>query len=51
LLVEPLGEITRWAATCDDFETFFVKALANGGTDTTHTACDVCNFLTHGLSP
>jgi hypothetical protein len=35
------------AATCDDFEAVFVKAVADGGTDTTHTTGNVGYFLTH----
>ena len=47
LLANPLNVVARGAATGDDFKTFFVQALANGGTDTTHTASNVSNFLTH----
>jgi hypothetical protein len=47
LLGKPLGMVTGRAATGDYFETFFVQALANGGTDTTHAAGHVRNFLTH----
>ena len=47
LLIEPFGEVAGWATTCDDLETFLMKALANGGTDTPHATCDVSYFLTH----
>jgi len=49
LFVQPLGEVTCWAATCNDLETFFVKALADGGSDAAHTTRNVCYFLTHGF--
>jgi hypothetical protein len=39
--------VARGAATGDDFKTFFMQALANSGTDTTHTTGNVSNFLTH----
>ena len=51
LLVQPLHKVTCGAATRDDFEAFFVKALANGGSDTPHTTCDVRYFLAHVVSP
>ena len=47
LLPQPLGVVTGRTATGDHFEAFFVQALANGGTDTTHAAGHVRNFLTH----
>jgi hypothetical protein len=47
LLVQPFGEVTRWAAARNDLETLFVKALANRGTNTAHATCDVRYFLTH----
>jgi hypothetical protein len=47
LLGNPLGVVTCGAASSDDFKTFFVQALANGGPDSTHSACDVRYFLTH----
>jgi hypothetical protein len=47
LFANPLDVVARGAATGDDFETFFVQTLANGGTDTTHAAGDVGYFLTH----
>ncbi len=50
LLGQPLGMVAGWAAACDDFKAFFVETLTNGGTDATHTARDVCNFLTHFVS-
>jgi hypothetical protein len=39
--------VTCRAATGDDFETFFAQALADAGTDATHTTRDVSYFLTH----
>jgi hypothetical protein len=48
LLGNPFDVVARGAATGDDFETFFVQALANGGTDAPHAAGDVGYFLTHG---
>ena len=47
LFANPLDVVTGGATTCDDFKTFFVQALANGGTDSTHTTGNVSNFLTH----
>jgi hypothetical protein len=47
LLGNPLGVVTRGAAACNNLETFFVKALADGGTNATHAAGDVRYFLTH----
>jgi hypothetical protein len=35
----------------DDFEAFFVKSLANGGSDAPHTACDVSYFSIHVDAP
>jgi hypothetical protein len=47
LFAQPLGEITGGAATGNDFETFLVKALTDGGSDTAHATSDVRYFLTH----
>jgi hypothetical protein len=49
LFSQPFGVVTRWAATCDDCETFFAQTLANGGTDATHTTCDICYFSDHAF--
>jgi hypothetical protein len=43
--------VTGRAAACDDFETFLVQTLANGGTDATHATGYVRDFLTHSHSP
>jgi hypothetical protein len=45
LLVNPFGEVACGTATCNDLETFFVQTLADGGTDTTHTAGYICYFF------
>ena len=47
LLVNPLGVVTCGAAACNNGETFFGQALADGGTDAAHAARDVCYFFTH----
>jgi hypothetical protein len=50
LLCDPFDVVSCGAATCDDFEAVFVKAVADGGTDTTHTTGNVGYFLTHAVS-
>jgi hypothetical protein len=35
------------ATTGDDLEALLVQALADGGSNATHAARDICNFLTH----
>jgi hypothetical protein len=42
--------ITGWTAAGNHFETFFVHALAYGGTDTTHATGHIRYFLTHFYS-
>ena len=49
LFGQPFGVVAGRAAAGDDLETFFGQSLANGGSDSTHTACDVGYFLTHLL--
>ena len=51
LLGDPFGVVTRRAAAGDDFEAFFVKTLANGGSDAAHTASDVSYFSIHDDAP
>ena len=49
LLVNPLGEVARGAATRYDSEAVFGQALANGGSDTAHTTGHISYFIGHSI--
>jgi hypothetical protein len=43
--------VARRATAGDNFKAFFVKTLANGGSDAAHTAGDVSYFSIHVDAP
>ena len=50
LLVQPLLEVTRRAATGNNGEAVLMQTLAHGRSNATHTAGDVRYFICHDLS-
>jgi len=51
LLIQPFGEVAGGSTPGNHHKTVLVQTLTNGGSNPTHTACDVSYFFIHVVSP